>query len=845
MEEQSGAIKRHVQSSASTIALLAIRGENLDIAVGDLQCDVVQVSGPFRVYAFLEGESALSFAIRALTQHPRASAGLLLGNVSELAIQRARALAEYGDSGQLVITLAMQDLVRDCDQQLSFLEIGSTELVGRLERVFLVSRPSEANHESALGRTSKLQEEASLRSYACAGSFIGRRNDMARLSRALDLSKLVTLHGGPGTGKSALLRRFFFESERTFEDGGWLIDLGHVRHGDLVVPTLCHAIGALKLPSEERADALASSLRTKKALLVLDNCQATISTVRLVVSRLLHECSHLAIIIGSRRPTKASGETRLLLQGLETPAFAEDWRSIREYDSVVLFEERAQAYDATFKVSALNASDVALLCQKLDGVPLAIELAASKAALLTPRQILGRLADRFLLLKDESGTQRLEETIEWSYQLLSPNARLLLTRLSVFYGSFSVDSAETVCAGEELGSDAFLGTFEELLDNSLITPSASEFLEKDFYLTESVRAFAASKLKLGPNKPNVEANHRHWCLAFASNATEGLYSTNQTQWLNAMDAAYEDMRAVVSSGCLPRGDLELAGQILIACWPYLMERNFFREGFMMAEKIVNARGAEQLADFPRLLNICAAFAYYLSELTKTRAYALRSVREARRRKDVPLEGRAHCTLGMAAQGGGRNARARRHYLRAAAAMRGNDENRLLTVLGNLIGVETLLGMFESAAAHLDEAKRLEERSTCKSTRTSMKLNAAHLAFSTSDNRLAWTLSLDCLDGAIEHRDDLTLALILRTFVRLLWQDQQAEFAAVLIGAGQCVLACSEAQPTDEGPITFQATCSEIEQHLGAEAYEERVLEGRLLDREAVLSEVRQVAIKNC
>ncbi|MEZ0326463.1 MAG: hypothetical protein ACAH95_11200 [Fimbriimonas sp.] len=842
MREDFGDQGSQVQWHSSTMALLALHGDSVTLS----RKHVVWQSATDCVLAFPEGEAALRFALATMEENPRASAGLLLGAISDLIVERARALAAYGEPGQLLITLAVQDLVRDCSLPVSFLEIGSTELVGRQERVFLVNKIGSQHIKSEQQNSRELESEAADHwGIASTASFIGRRNDLARLKRSMDLSKLVTVHGGPGTGKSALVRRFFFESESHFEDGAWLIDLGQVRHPELVSTTICRAVGTLKLPGEGRVDSLISGMRAKKALLILDNCQATTATVRVIVLKLLQECPHVAIIVGSRRPLKTANETRMLLQGLETPAFAEDWRAIREYDAVALFEERAQAYDSSFEISDANAADVALLCRKLDGVPLAIELAASKAALLTPRQIMGRLEDRLLLLKDESGGHRLEDTIRWSYELLSANAQQLLDRLCVFKGSFSVDSAEAVCACDDLGGPAFFGTFEELLDNSLITPSGSQGIDKHFYLTETVLSFASARFKAMPLKEQVEAKHRVWCLAFANDAAEGLYSTHQSQWLNAMDAAYEEMRYVISSGCLPRGDLEMAAQTLLACYPYLIERNYFREGFMMAEKIVQARSARRLHDYPRLLNVTAVFAYYLSELEEARRYATRSVRQSRKRKDPSMEGRARCTLGMAAQGQGLNRRARRHYLRAAAAMRGRDDNRLLTVLGNLIGVETVLELFESAAAHLAEAKTLEDRCTSKSTRTSVMLNAAHYAFSASDDRLAWRLSLDCLDGAIENRDDLTLALILRTFVRLLWQRGEAELAGVLIGAGQLVLAGSEAQPIDEGPVTYESTCAEVEKQLGTDAYLERVYEGRTLDREQMLAEVRRIAVENC
>jgi predicted ATPase len=806
-----------------TACLLAVRGKLANLPPGGF---MIQDRGSAQLFAVPDTQEALNACEKLLADQPSARAGLMLCQVNDENVSRCEALLRHAKEGQLVVTLPVQDLLRDSPSEPIFHEIGRFDIGGRAERLFLIE-------------SSSVQREEPPEGPASTGPFIGRRRELEQLAERIASSRVVSVFGGPGIGKSALLRRFCLEHETSFEHGAWYVDLSSVTRAEQMLDAVARRLDVAQLVGETIGDAAINTLKNKSALIAIDNCQAVLPEVKKLATAIVSGCPQVALIIGSRKVPRIAGETRLRLEGLEFPAYAEDWRAMADYDAVALFLDRASAADQDFRLSAQNAVELAQLCERLDGNPLAIELVAPKVHLLTPKQILGRLEDRFLLFKEPTGENRLHETLHWSFDNLSPAARQLLACLSVFNGSFTLESASAVAAAIDLPEQGTMWAFEDLLDNSLISPGPTLASGRQFYLTETIRSFAELKAKDLPQKPEILRRHRIWCLDFISSAANELYGPRQADWLSAIDGIYPDLRSVIDAGCLPRGDLSLSVKALLACFPYFVERNYSREALALCEKVLSVRGIDRVPERARLMNMAAAFAYYLGNWRLCRTHALRSLRNARKTGNQHVEGMAWCSAGLAAQGENAVARARICYLRALSCLKPIDPIRTLTVYGNIVSLEAEMGLFQCALEHLAESQPLLESSTDLAATASLYLNGGHLHYLRGNLRQSWDWYYRSLVQASEIRSDYGALLAVRGIIPILAAWQQLEPASVLVGVCKALQAKVESLPFDEQGI-FESACTRLFALLGEAEYQNALLHGQALDREQLLEMLREL-----
>jgi predicted ATPase len=798
----------------TTLTLLAVSPSPASLTLPEGATMLAPASDEAAVLGFALPKAALAYAMEVRRQCGHVRAGLLIGTPTHDFIERARSIANVSEPGQMLVTLAVQDLLRDAEGGCQFHAVGAVMVSGRIERLFLATRLADMPQAQTATET------------ALTLRFIGRRRELNALQKQVDAGRLATVYGIPGIGKSALLRRFLAEQEGRFPDGAWLVDLEQVRHPDVLLTHVGRALDISRLPGETYEDAILSALAEKQALLIFDNGHRVLPALKALVARLLHAGTQLAIVLGSRRILRLSGEIRFRLDGLENASYAEDWRAVRDYDAVALFEERAIAADPEFSITEKNAADVAHLCHRLDGNPLAIELAALKTSVLSPRQILGRLEHRFLVLKQNSGPSKLEQTLQWAYQMLSPDAKNLARNLLVFRGAFTFDWAEEVC-GQGREAHHFHATFEELLDTAFVLSEANSGQAKFFRISETIRAFLAQEAK--PEKA-AEKAHREWCLELAKAAAEGLAGREQARWLDTLDAAFEDMRHIVSEASLPKGDVRLAIDILLACSQYFMLRNYYQEGLKLADRLSRSRGANEIAETARLLNLATGLSYYLADYRNGRLYGLRSLRLSRKLGNEEYAGRARCNLGMLAQRRGDDARARRHYLAALQLMQpGTDQ--YLTVIGNVLLLECTMGLLESAEARYLRAAPMIEECGDPGIQASLQLNCSHLALLQGNYGLSEQLGVRCLRTSIDLGDLFSVALATRTLLTVRARTGRGESAALMIGASKNLLAKCESQPLDLFTTQFETTCEQVRNEMGVERYQEMLMDGASLSLE--------------
>ena len=381
-------------------------------------------------------------------------------------------------------------------------------------------------------------------------SFVGRRHELAEARKKLATARLISLTGPGGVGKTRLAIRIATDLGRGFSGGAWLAELAELQDPALVSSTV---LAALDLRDQAAADPLAllrSYLKDKELLLVLDNCEHLLEAAAQFVSEVIQAAPGVRVIATSREPLSVAGEHVVPVPPLELPApdAAEPLAQLRQNEAVGLFIERAVAASGHFELTTANQAAVAGLCRRLDGLPLAIELAAVRTRVLEPAQILDRLSDRFGLLTGGSRAalprhQTLRTTIEWSYDLLTPAEQTLLTRLCAFAGRFTLDDGEQVCCCGDVPATDALDLLSSLIDKSLVIKEDTGGTAC-YRLHETMREYARLKLHQAGEEDAVERRCADYYLSRCGHfAAEGRY--RPLEWLAWTDLEIDNIRAVL------------------------------------------------------------------------------------------------------------------------------------------------------------------------------------------------------------------------------------------------------------------------------------------------------------
>ena len=386
---------------------------------------------------------------------------------------------------------------------------------------------------------------------------VGREDERQEIAVRLGRSRLVTLTGAGGIGKTRLAREVASEVVREYADGAWLVALDTLSDGRLVIQQVASVLGLREEPGRTPLQRVTEHLRPRRLLLVLDNCEHLLEASAQIISHLLRECATVKILATSREALGITGETAWSVPALAVPdpahlpqANTTLLRVLMSYESVQLFVERAQAVQKSFTLSGSNARMVAQVCQQLEGIPLAIELAAARARAMTVEQIASRLHDNLGLLTAGSRTapgrqQTLRATLDWSYALLSEAERATLRRLSVFVGGCTLEAAEQVCAGDGVEEKQMQNLLTSLVDKSLVLFEERGHAEGRYRLLEMVRQYAAQELQAREEAQQVKLRHLAWCLTIAEQAEQALVTAAQEAWLTRLDSEHENLRAAL------------------------------------------------------------------------------------------------------------------------------------------------------------------------------------------------------------------------------------------------------------------------------------------------------------
>jgi predicted ATPase/DNA-binding NarL/FixJ family response regulator len=545
---------------------------------------------------------------------------------------------------------------------------------------------------------------------------VGREEELASVVQMLRRPdvRLLTLIGPPGIGKTRLSIQAASTLLDTFPHGLFFVPLAPITDPDLVIPTIAQVVGAKEVSGQPLLKTLQAYLKDKGALLLLDNFEQVLEAGPLL-AELLAACLALKVLVTSRELLHLYGEHGYPVPPLPVPSLRDsgkppDLEALSRYEAVVLFVQRAQSVNPNFQLTDHNASPVAEICLRLDGLPLAIELAAARSLVLPPEELLGRLDSRFKLLtggaRNLPERQRtLQAAIDWSYNLLEPEEQALFRTLGVFVGGSTLQAIDAVC-GSEHGIDTLDGV-ASLVGKSLLQRQEGIAGEPRFAMLETIREYAKNKLVEGGQDVSTHGRHADYFTRFVHEAAAELFaSKKQSEWLNRIDQELGNLRAAVEWS-LAHGRAETAASISSPLLRFWFIRGRLSEARKLHEQVLAARDTLHAPTLARVLESAGSAAAHLGDGERAQEWLGESLSMFRQLGDMAGIARALNMLGISANVHG-------DYERATALW--EESLALRQELGDKVGVAQCLmnlsepliikGDYEKAHVVLEESRAL-------------------------------------------------------------------------------------------------------------------------------------------
>jgi predicted ATPase/class 3 adenylate cyclase len=580
--------------------------------------------------------------------------GLYSGYATLACSQR---IMSAGHGGQVLLSGATRELVRDMlPSDAELLALGEKHLKDLL-------RPEHLYQLKIAGLPTIFPPLKTLDSFpnnlpTQLTTFIGRENEISELKQELETHRLVTLTGSGGTGKTRLSLQVAAELLDHFDHGVWFIELAPLTDPDLIPQTMLSAIGLVEQQGKTPLELLVEFLHEKQALIVLDNCEHLISASAQMTNALLNAAPKIKVLASSREALGVRGEASYPVPSLSLPDLKHlpALEGLSQYEAVRLFIDRALLVAPHFVVDKENAPFIAQICYRLDGIPLAIELAAARVKMLSTDQISKRLDDRFRLLTGGARTalprqQTLRALIDWSYDLLTENEHLLLHRLSVFMGGWTLEAAEEICAGESIDSYDVLDLLTQLVNKSLVIVIAegSQSGETRYRMLETIRQYAREKLLEVGDSGSIRDRHLAYFVKLVEQAEPELHRSHQVFWLNKLEDEIDNIRMAMEWALA--NDLESGLRIAVTPWRFWQGRGYLPELGdwlnLLLEQHKNNNGLHAWA-----LTIYASCKFRQGDIDESIRLAKQGMEMARTLSDKPTEAFSLAFLGvsMATQG---------------------------------------------------------------------------------------------------------------------------------------------------------------------------------------------------
>jgi len=583
-DAMDSAVKRHDEVLRSAIEG---HGGRVFKTVGDAFCTAFARSSD-AVAASVAAQQSLSSQDFAAVDGLRVRMGLHTGEAAERdrdyfgpAVNRAARLMSIGHGGQVLMSQATRDLAHpQLPANTLLVDLGSHPLrdLAEPERVWQLNIAGLPTEFPPLLSLDTFPNNLPLQ----RTTFVGRERDVAAVKELIGRHRLLTIVGSGGVGKTRLAVQVGADLLDHYPDGVWLADFGPITDPELASSVIAKALG-MNQPEGRRVDeSIPPWLKRKKLLLILDNCEHVLQAVAKIVDAILDTTPDVHIVITSRQVLGVSGEEVLRLPSLDVPHEAGLSRSAAmEFGAVALFVDRAKSVDKSFVVTDENAPALADICRRLDGIPLAIELAAARAKVLSIPHLARRLNDRFKILTGGSRTalprqKTLSALIDWSYDLLSPEEQMLFSRLGTFASGFGLEAATTVCGGDGFNEMDILDLLASLTDKSLVVAETGGERER-YHLLESTRAYALEKLTAIGKLERQARRHAEYFRDQAQRADERYGMGSSAEWLIDVELELDNYRAALEWALTQSNDAALGGAIAGALGP------LWREGGLAAE----------------------------------------------------------------------------------------------------------------------------------------------------------------------------------------------------------------------------------------------------------------------
>ena len=554
-------------------------------------------------------------------------------------------------------------------------------------------------------------------------SFVGRDQEIVDVKHLLFNSHLVTLTGTGGSGKTRLAIQIANTVSKTFADGVWLVDLATLREPELVPQHVTLALGLRPIADQPLLGTLQSFVQSKQLLLILDNCEHLSAACAQLARGLLSQASDLRILATSRAALAIAGETIYPVSGLEWPVFEVaagrggqsrfDPQELMAYDAIRLFVERARAISPNFNLTAENTWSTIEICRRLDGLPLALELASARVNVLTVAEITARLNHRFSLLisRQRSGLEprhhTLRATVDWSYALLALDEQILLRRLAVFEAGCTLDTVESICTGEGIVAGQILDRISSLVSKSLVVADTIGRAQARYRLLETIREYALEKVDEARETARLRDRHLDLFLARAEEAAPKLNDAYQQLWLNWLEGEHDNLRAALAWS-LENGRIEEGLRIATALVRFWEIRGYVQEGLIWFERLfAQADERTSLVVHAQALAYASFLAMFLGDAASAMAYGQKAVALAEAAGD---EGSDVLTIALSSLSSGARVAGDYHTAftleeRVIQLLRESPEQPFflgMALLGHgSIAIE--LGDYDTARASLDES----------------------------------------------------------------------------------------------------------------------------------------------